>query len=214
MKTRAIKGAASLLTLVLLVGGLLAIGFPGGAATTKQVDQGCITDANGNFSCNVKIPKDAIPGEYTLRATGEGRAPTGAATPYPPQEGALTVSNNRLCPGQETLTSGTGFIPFSIVAISLERIGPLTFGGLGLSGVAEAQTIRNLTAKVTVVDCDPKVNSAAANTTNNSSTSGKKLSQTGINALRLLAIAGAALGIGFAFVTVGRRKIRRAGANS
>lgn len=207
MKTLALKGAATLVTLMLLVGGLLAIGFPGGAATTKEVGS-CIADANGNFSCTFKIPKDTLPGEYTLRATGEGRIATGAPTPYPPQEAALNVSNNRLCGGQEALASGTGFVPNSIIKITLERIGPLTFGGFGLGGVAEAQsTIRTLTAKITVVDCDPKV--AAAATTPN--TSGKKLSQTGVDALRLLAIAGVTLGMGFALVSLGRRRIRKAG---
>lgn len=217
MRRTYVQRSVGVLLLAVLLGGLLSMGAPGGAQTTRQVGT-CIADAGGNIPapnipCNAKIPNDTLPGEYTLRASGNGVPGPGPS--YPPQQGALTVSNNRLCANQETAVSGTGFAPNSLVTLSLERVGALAAGSVSMTGAAEAQeVIRTLTARITVVDCRA-TRTAAADTTTPASpraAGGRTLSATGIDVARWLLIGGSLIGLGFGFVSAGRRKNRINGA--
>lgn len=209
MRRAVVRRSAGVLLAALVLGSLLSLGGAGTAQTTRQVGH-CIADAGGNIPapnipCNAKIPNDTLPGEYTLRANGNG--PPGSGPSYPPQQGTLGVGNNRLCAGQETSVTGSGFLPNSVVTLTLERVGALATAGLGLGGAAQAQeVVRTLTARVTVVDC--RNVSTAAGTNPAGTTTGRPLSPTGMDVLRWLLIGGSLVGVGVALVSFGRRRMR------
>jgi len=214
------KNVKKVAVLLMLVAGMLLIGAPGGAQGAVSLGS-CIADGNGHFpaatlGCALTIPNDTAPGEYNIVATCP--TPSSSVSPYPPgatSTGTLTVSSNRVNPGQTITLSGDGCAPNALVTFTLDRIGPVVaLGGLrlSLSGVAEAQTgTRTLTARITVIG--PALGGKGTSTTpgaaKTTSAGTGTLARTGIDVGRYLLVAGTAIGIGAVFSKAGRRRMRR-----
>jgi hypothetical protein len=149
-----------LVVLSLMVCGALFLAAPAMAQALATFT----TNASGTFTGTVTIPAGTAPGIYDLTATGLGPA----TSPYPPTStGSLAVSRTVVVAGESITVSGSGFAANTPVVVTLSFVA----NAASNMTIAQANTVRTLTARIRVVAPGTGVGDAGGNITINNNAS-------------------------------------------